>query len=471
MRLLDRTEGAGRCGRRRGGLPTLRRWITVLGALGGLFATAIVSAPGAVAQPQSDCRPYAFVGVRGVRGPADVSPTVDFLEKQVVPELQAALGPESLTVQWVDETAAGGVYDPPDFTKVFGSDVTKDQVRRSESGQPEPLTGESRLPPGLHSNEQNGAAVTADHIRTQATLCPDQHFVLAGYSEGAWVLGDALADPTLGPLHSRIDQVLLFGDPMFDSRSPAVRTPPGHEGSRTALGVAARALGPRAQYVPADLVDRAQSYCWSGLGAVDPICASYWEPDGGAQAQPSGAVGRQEWAHAMRLCGVGLGGTIAAYAGACGHLRYADLLAGSDRPWSRNVTVSSTTAGWRDTGLHVGAGQTVTVRPVAGSWTVDYRMFARVGPEGYGPDTDHTVLPGCKIDEDEPYGALLAGVAVGGDPSHVGGVSGLGHGEGTDGSYTAQADGTLLLHVNDQDRCLGDNAGLLTVTVTEARTG
>ncbi|WP_371502575.1 cutinase family protein [Kitasatospora sp. NBC_00374] len=339
-------------------------------------------------------------------------------------------------------------------------------MKRAEAGIPEPLTGEAGLPPGLHANELNGAKVAVDHIRTQAALCPNQRLVVAGYSEGAWVLGDALADTELRPLYPRIDKVLLFGDPMFDSDSPAVHAAPGQGPPRQALGAAARALGPRQpSYVPAELEDRSQSYCWSGSGQVDPVCATFGGRPGQRASSPGDPVTPQEWAGAMRVCGSGI--EIITQLADCGHLKYADGLSGSFHPRRFDITVSSTTAGWRDTGLHVTKGQTVTIKPVAGSWTVDRRMFDRVGIRGYPADTDHAVAPGCKIADSGAYGQLLAAVGTeGSDVADVAGVEFPAH-EAAGGTYTADADGTLFVRINDQDRCLGDNVGLVTVTVTE----
>jgi Mg-chelatase subunit ChlD len=56
-------------------------------------------------------------------------------------------------------------------------------------------------------------------VKARAARCPDVKLVLAGYSQGAHVVRDALN--RLGPLASHIGAVALFGDPHFDPGSKA----------------------------------------------------------------------------------------------------------------------------------------------------------------------------------------------------------------------------------------------------------
>ncbi len=69
-----------------------------------------------------------------------------------------------------------------------------------------------------------GVRTLIDTLNVQAEACPDQGFVLLGYSQGALVIGDALVDPdvrlvggTVGELHSeatdRIRAIVFYGDP------------------------------------------------------------------------------------------------------------------------------------------------------------------------------------------------------------------------------------------------------------------
>ncbi|MBH0776402.1 cutinase family protein [Nocardia bovistercoris] len=74
------------------------------------------------------------------------------------------------------------------------------------------------------SSVSAGIADLAGHLEAQAAACPEQRFVLVGYSQGAVVVHGALGTPllTAAPgihplppyLADRIAAVLLFGDPL-----------------------------------------------------------------------------------------------------------------------------------------------------------------------------------------------------------------------------------------------------------------
>lgn len=74
------------------------------------------------------------------------------------------------------------------------------------------------------SSVDRGTADLVEHLNTQAEQCPDQNFLIEGYSQGAAVVHAALsADPAsmipgtahLSPwIYPRIKVVLLFGDPL-----------------------------------------------------------------------------------------------------------------------------------------------------------------------------------------------------------------------------------------------------------------
>ncbi|QZY52027.1 cutinase family protein [Leucobacter tenebrionis] len=76
-----------------------------------------------------------------------------------------------------------------------------------------------------------GVRTLVDTLNVQAEACPDQRFVLLGYSQGALVIGDALAQPdarlvgaTVGEVGAdaaeRILSVVLYGDPRFVGSEP-----------------------------------------------------------------------------------------------------------------------------------------------------------------------------------------------------------------------------------------------------------
>jgi len=117
------------------------------------------------------------------------------------------------------------------------------------------------------------------------------------------------------------------------------------------------------------------------------------------------------------------------------------------------VTVSSTAAGWTQTPLNLGQGAPFTVSYIRGEWTVDYRNYEPVGPQGHPPDIDSQIYQGCKL-VNAPYATLLGKVGNGS-------VFVVGAG----GNFTADASGPLYLRIHDDDRCLGDNQGSVVMKV------
>ncbi|MFD3701822.1 cutinase family protein [Nocardia sp. NPDC058658] len=114
------------------------------------------------------------------------------------------------------------------------------------------------------STFSDGTRAMTAHLINQAAACPDQRFVLVGYSQGAVVthavLGSAAVPGAwvLPPeLSSRVVAVLLFGDPM-------------------------RLIGGTVTHLYAD---RTANYCAAG----DPVCAGGIFPT---------AHGSYEWAFA-----------------------------------------------------------------------------------------------------------------------------------------------------------------------------
>jgi hypothetical protein len=80
-------------------------------------------------------------------------------------------------------------------------------------------------------------------------------------------------------------------------------------------------------------------------------------------------------------------------------------------------------SGWQQTSLYVGKGTKYKVRYDAGDWTVDYRNFDYVGPQGYPPSTDSQIYQGCKLNSNWPYARLLGKVGKNGPLFSVGGKS------------------------------------------------
>lgn len=116
-----------------------------------------------------------------------------------------------------------------------------------------------------------------DTLRVQSEACPLQHFVLLGYSQGALVVGDALAAPSqrvIGAEAGELDEgtaervaaVVLYGNPRFEGEEPynAGGFSPGLD------GILPRPLGGLARFA-----DRLRDYC----EASDFICQASFNLD------------------------------------------------------------------------------------------------------------------------------------------------------------------------------------------------
>jgi hypothetical protein len=121
----------------------------------------------------------------------------------------------------------------------------------------------------------------------------------------------------------------------------------------------------------------------------------------------------------------------------------------------------SATQGWQEVlTFHEGEGLRIDYK--YGAWTVDYRNFPYVGPEGYSSNVDGTIFQGCKLVQDEHYGYLLGWV---GKDAQTGTLLRVGGGGGQ--FYVTISEGDhLFLRINDDNECLGDNMGGVTVVAT-----
>ena len=117
--------------------------------------------------------------------------------------------------------------------------------------------------------------------------------------------------------------------------------------------------------------------------------------------------------------------------------------------------VSSSQSGWQPTTIYAQPGQSFTISYVSGTWTVDFRKFPFVGPEGYSSDIDQQIYQGCKLDSSLPYGTLL---------SRVGQGAFLPIGRTT--TFTANEPGYISFHIHDADGCLLDNSGAIIVAIS-----
>lgn len=99
-------------------------------------------------------------------------------------------------------------------------------------------------------------------LNDTAAACPDQQLVLLGYSQGARVIGNTLADRAslTDRAAARIDAVALFGSPLHNGAEPY---------NRGTADPALSGTGPLPTGALAEFADRLHDYCSSG----DRVCA------------------------------------------------------------------------------------------------------------------------------------------------------------------------------------------------------
>ncbi|MFK4103253.1 cutinase family protein [Streptomyces sp. NPDC019531] len=305
----------------------------IIGNGGAASAHFRVTGDGAPLTPKK-CAPWLFFGIRGVRGPGDNDRTEPFITASVVRHLQQTHGTENVEVQWLDyNPATVNVFLTPEVDAAVAAARQTSGTLTDSAGTSriEPVRIPKKLPKELTDSVAIGVSKAIDKLTSiKNNECADQHVVLAGYSEGAWILGDALqiASKDLDPLYSRIDHVFLWGDPKFDPRSVAAVRPERasqRPGPLNSIGIAAYALKLRSQYLPDDLEERSQSYCSSPGDPIDPVCST---PSSLLNGEPTGF----DWAAAMDTCrsiwragvteGVFTGFSRINPQSSCGHLRY-----------------------------------------------------------------------------------------------------------------------------------------------------
>lgn len=142
---------------------------------------------------------------------------------------------------------------------------------------------------GYRASVDAGVQALQAFVADRAARCPGERFLLAGFSQGAQVTGEALP----GMPADRIAFVALFGDPTLylpEGRGPFPPACRGEElspwrrgsvGCLTDNGI----LGARIPYLPAEFVDRTGSWC----DRDDPAC----------NANPADVVGSTHGEYAL----------------------------------------------------------------------------------------------------------------------------------------------------------------------------
>ncbi|MER6787246.1 cutinase family protein [Streptomyces sp. NPDC000658] len=126
----------------------------------------------------------------------------------------------------IDVVAARGTFEPGTLGLIVGDPVYSALQRK--------LTGKSlssykvNYPADLSlTSAAQGNADVVNHVKSQAAACPNQRFVLVGYSQGANVVDNSIGVSSAGAvvgspivatipaaLEPRVAAVLLFGNPI-----------------------------------------------------------------------------------------------------------------------------------------------------------------------------------------------------------------------------------------------------------------
>jgi acetylxylan esterase len=161
-------------------------------------------------------------------------------------------------------------------TEAPGAGVIGSLVRRIQNGVSSSVSTSAVDYPALlapyDSSSTAGDTATRKQLTDQVKQCPDQKIVLVGYSQGAQIIGDALAggggaaglggasDPVPAAVSSHVTAMIQFGDPRHQANQSF------NQG--TAKG--ATGLFPRrADQSLAPFARITQSFCDTG----DPFCA------------------------------------------------------------------------------------------------------------------------------------------------------------------------------------------------------
>lgn len=214
-RAMDPTKHGG--GPRR---PVRRRRAALAAALG--LAVLLPPALSACAsEPDANATRSSLSKVTEPAAPPKAAEKFD-AEKHPEPIAQ----PEYCTAYLV--ITARGTGEP------VGNQLVTPVARRIAEARPgEMLTVNLIYPADTDINEggTEGVRRLIDQLNVQAEHCPDQRTILLGYSQGAFVIGDALVGPkdrligeTVGELtpeaKDRLLAVVLYGDPRFAGGEP-----------------------------------------------------------------------------------------------------------------------------------------------------------------------------------------------------------------------------------------------------------
>jgi len=129
---------------------------------------------------------------------------------------------------------------------------------------------------------QMGVSALRTELESAAALCPAEQFIIAGYSQGAQVVNEALSGVSR-EIVGRVRSKILFGDPLYNHNN--VPENQGRDGiANVTDGILSWMTGP-GPVDPADVQSRSRSYCdWrdiicqglTALAASPQIPPYYW---------------------------------------------------------------------------------------------------------------------------------------------------------------------------------------------------
>lgn len=197
---------------------SVRSQVRSAAAAAALAATSIAGLAFSSPAQAADCKAVSIVSVRGTGEPQSGS----WLQKPIGDEIAAAL---------------------PGQTKYT----------------------ELEYPAAFNFDESPSAGVTAlvNLLNSEVSACPNQRYVVMGYSQGAYVIGDALVTPDKrvngkdagvisSTAASKVAAIMLYGDPGFVAGEPfnAGTPEPGVSGDK-----------PRAKGALDAYADRISDFC------------------------------------------------------------------------------------------------------------------------------------------------------------------------------------------------------------------
>jgi hypothetical protein len=150
---------------------------------------------------------------------------------------------------------------------VFRSQTTKSVTLHAlpYTAAPVPIINRGASISAFINSVNSGKTMLVDYLKAESQRCPNQDIVLAGFSQGALVVNQAMRTLPVSIL-DRIDGLAMIADPAFDP------TFAGNVGtySKNDEGIVSTftSVYKTQNYLPAAVAGKAKAYCL----AYDPVC-------------------------------------------------------------------------------------------------------------------------------------------------------------------------------------------------------